>query len=117
MDEDKVRSRMQEVLNMVLDDVASIRTGRAAPSLVEEIVVSAYGGQQQLKVNELANISASDNRTLIIKPWDKTIIGEIKKAIDLANIGLNPVIDQEIIRIFLPPLTTEDREKYYFSLP
>jgi ribosome recycling factor len=112
MDEDKVRSRMQEVLNMVLADVASIRTGRAAPSLVEEIVVSAYGGQQQLKVNELANITASDNRTLIIRPWDKTIIGEIKKAIDLANIGLNPVIDQDIIRIFLPPLTTEDREKY-----
>lgn len=112
MDEDGVRKKMSEVLDLVTSDIASIRTGRATPALVEDLEVVVYGGQQKLKVNELATISSTDSQTIVIEPWDKSIIGEIKKGIESANIGLNPGIDGEIVRINLPPLTTEDREKF-----
>ena len=112
MDETSVRSKMQEVIDLVLGDVASIRTGKATSGLVDDISVMAYGGAQQLKVQELATITTTDAQTLVIDPWDKSIIGDIKKGIQEANIGLNPSVDGEIIRISLPPMTTEDREKY-----
>jgi ribosome recycling factor len=80
--------------------------------LIEDLEVSVYGGQQTLKVNELASITAPDAQTIVIDPWDKSIIGDIRKGILAANIGLNPSIDGEIIRISISPLTTEDREKY-----
>lgn len=103
---------MDEVLRVLATGLAQIRTGRAMPSLVENIIVSAYGGAQRLKVLELATISAPDTQTLTIDPWDKSVIGEIKKAIEAANVGMNPNIDGEIIRITMPPMTAEDREKY-----
>ena len=112
MDEGQVDKRMQDVLDLIVSDIGSIRTGKASGSLVEDLTVEAYGGTQKLKVNELATITAPDPQTVIIDPWDKSIIGEIKKAILSASIGLNPVIDEEIIRINLPTMTTEDREKY-----
>jgi ribosome recycling factor len=112
MDNELVKKKMQEVVDLVVADVGSIRTGRATPSLVEDVVVAAYGGQQKLKVVELASITAPDNQSLVIDPWDKSIIGEIRKGIVDANIGLNPSIDGAIIRIVLPPMTTQDREKY-----
>ena len=112
MDEASIRSKMQQVLDLVTSDIGSIRTGRASPALVEGLVVAVYGGTQKLKVNELATISAPDTQTLVIDPWDKSIIGEIRQGILAANIGMNPSIDGELIRISLPPLTTEDREKY-----
>ena len=100
---------MQDVINLVVSDIGSLRTGRASAGLVEDIVVSAYGGTQQLKIMELATITTPDTETVVIDPWDKSIIGEIKQAILSANIGLNPMIDEEIIRLSLPQMTTEDR--------
>mgnify|MGYP001442222831 CR=1 FL=1 len=112
MDEASIKSKMQSSLDAVGTDIAGIRTGRATPALVENIVCPAYGGTQRLKVVELATISAPDPSQIIINPWDKSIIGDIRKGILEANIGMNPSIDGEIIRITMPPLTTEDREKY-----
>lgn len=112
MDETLARSKMQQVLNLITSDISSLRTGRATPSLVENIICPAYGGTQRLKVQELATITAPDPQTLNISPWDKSIIGDIRKGIMEANVGLNPIIDGEILRIAFPPLTTEDREKY-----
>ena len=112
MDEDRIRSKMQEVLDMITTDIGSIRTGRATPTLVEDLEIPVYGGQQKLKVNELGTITTQDAQTIVIDPWDKSIIGEIKQGILAANVGLNPMIDGEIIRMSLPPLTTEDRQKY-----
>jgi len=103
---------MQQILDLVLGDLTSLRTGRAMPSLVENIVCPAYGGTQRLKVQELATISVPDPQTLIISPWDKSIIGDLRKGILEANVGLNPSLEGEILRVVLPPLTTEDREKY-----
>lgn len=112
MDETLLRSKMQTAVDMIATDIGAIRTGRATPALVEGLVVAVYGGTQKLKVQELATISAPDTQTLIIDPWDKSIIGEIRQGIAAANIGMNPMIDGEIIRVSLPPLTTEDREAY-----
>jgi ribosome recycling factor len=112
MNEDEVRKRMKAVEELISTDVASIRTGRATSSLVEDLEVSVYGGAQKLKINELATITAPEPENIIIDPWDKSIIGEIKKGIEAANIGMNPSIDGEIVRITFPPMTTQDREKY-----
>lgn len=112
MDETSIRIKMQQAVDLVTTDAGSIRTGRATPSLVEDIIIDAYGGTQKLKVKELAMITAPDTQTIVLDPWDKSIIGDIRKGIAHANVGLNPSIDGEIIRIAFPPLTTEDREKY-----
>lgn len=112
MDEAQIKQRMQHVLGLVKQDIGTIRTGRATPHLVESIYVEAYGGASHLTVRELASITTPDPHTIVITPWDKTIVGEIRKGIESANIGLNPVINGELIRISLPPLTSEDREKY-----
>jgi len=112
MDESSVRNKMQLTLAAVISDISGIRTGRAAPSLVENIICPAYGGTQHLRIMELASISSPDPSQIVINPWDKSIIGDIKKGIMEANIGMNPSIDGEIIRIAMSPLTTEDREKY-----
>ena len=112
MDETSVRSKMQQVQDLIASDIGAIRTGRVIPALVEGIEVAVYGGTQKLKVQELATVSASDPQTLIIEPWDKSIIGEIRQGIQAANVGMNPVVDGEIIRISFPPMTSEDREKY-----
>lgn len=112
MDETSQRTKMQSAVDAIASDIGAIRTGRAAPSMVENMVVPAYGGTQRLKVVELASISSPDPTQIVISPWDKSIIGDIKKGILEANIGMNPNIDGEIIRIAVSPLTTEDREKY-----
>ena len=107
-----LNDRFQKVIDLLLADISGIRTGRASSSLVENIVCPAYGGTQMLKVMELATITATDPTMLVISPWDKSIIGDIRKGILEANLGMNPSIDGEVIRISFPPLTTEDREKY-----
>lgn len=112
MDEAQIKARMERTLENVRADVATIRTGRATPSLVEDIVVSVYGGTQKMRVLEVASITAPDPTSLLISPWDKSISGEIRKGIEAANMGFSPILAGEDIRINLPPLTQEDRERY-----
>lgn len=103
---------MEEVVGLVRQDVASIRTGRATPALVADILIETYGGSTKLKVVELASITTPDPRSLMISPWDKTTLLDIKKGIDMAKAGFNPVVDGEVVRISLPVLTAEDRQNY-----
>ena len=112
MDLAQVSDKMHKILEYVKQDVASIRTGRATPSLVENIVISAYGGTTQMRILELAGISVSDPQSIVISPYDTSIIGDIRRDIAAANVGLNPVIDNNVIRIAVPPLTTERRQEY-----
>lgn len=112
MDESQVTSKFQKAVDAVQSDISGIRTGRATPSLVENIVVPAYGGTQRLRVMEVASITSPDPSQIVISPWDKSIIGDIKKGILEANVNMNPSVDGEILRIVMQPLTTEDREKY-----
>lgn len=116
MDESLVRSQMQSSLDAFLKDIGSIRTGRATVGMVDEIVIDAYGGTSKLKVKELASITVSDPQTLVVDPWDKSIIGDIKKGILAANVGLSPIIDGEIIRLNVPPTTGEDRQNHVKTL-
>lgn len=112
LDFNDTRVLMQKAIDRFAAEISSIRTGRAVPSLVEDIVCPAYGGQQRLKVKELASITLSDTQTLIITPWDGSIIGDIRKGILEANVGLNPILESTLIRIPVPPLTSERREEY-----
>ncbi|MDR2978052.1 MAG: ribosome recycling factor, partial [Rickettsiales bacterium] len=91
------------------DDIKGIRTGRASASLLDGIVVNIYGGHQ--KLNQVAGVSVADNKTLSIKVWDISVIGEVKNAILNANLNLNPVVEGNTIRITLPDLTQETRKR------
>lgn len=104
-----IRGKMQKAIDILREDFATVRTGKASPSLVENIVIPAYGGTQPLKVLELATIHVQDNNTIVIAPFDRSIIAEIEKGISSANVGLNPIVDGEVLRINLPPLTEERR--------
>lgn len=105
------RHHMQKALNVLHDDMNTIRTGKAAPSLVENLVISAYGGSTKLKVMELATVATSDAQTLVITPFDPSTVNELQKGIQDANTGLSPVVDGHILRITIPPLSQERREQ------
>lgn len=107
----QAKINMQRVIEVLKTDLSTVRAGKATPSLVENIVVAAYGGTQRLKVVELAQIHAVDTQTLVITPYDGSIIGEIHKAILEGNVGLTPVIDGTLIRISIPPLSEERRQQ------
>jgi len=108
----QTRDRMQKTVDFLSSELVQIRTGRATPALIENIVVKVYDGAQELKVSELGTITTQDVKSLLVQPWDTSIIGEIKKGIEAANVGLTPIIDGEIIRITLPPLSDERRKEY-----
>lgn len=98
-----------KVIEVVLGDMATVKTGRAKPSLIENVSVEAYG--TMMKLMELANISAPDTTLLHVQPWDKGNLQAIEKGIQAANLGLNPVVDGDLIRIAIPMLTQERREE------
>jgi ribosome recycling factor len=89
--------------------LASLRTGRAHPSLVENILVEAYGVKTPIR--GLANITIPDAKTLAIEPWDKSVIKDMEKAIQMANIGINPVNEGTKIRLSMPQMTEENRKE------
>ena len=106
----EMRGKMQRALQILQEDLATVRTGRATPSLVENVVVSVYQGTQRLKIKELATIAVSDPQTLVLQPFDPSITDEIQKGIMEANIGLTPSSDGNVIRISIPPLSQERRK-------
>lgn len=105
------KQKMQKALDVLKNDLATVRTGRAAPSLVENISVSVYAGSARMRVMEVATITSSDPQTLLITPFDGSIIGEIQKGLMEANIGLTPTIDGQNIRISIPQLSEERRKE------
>jgi len=106
----KTRGDMDAVIEVVTEDIATVKTGRAKPSLVENIKVEIYATKMALL--ELASISAPDPHMLIIQPWDESALENIEKAISKSEMGLNPVVDGSVVRIQIPPLTEERREEY-----
>lgn len=112
----ETNQRMLKVLDVLKTDLATVRTGRATPALVENISVVVYGGSTRMKIMELATINAQDNQTLLIIPFDATILGEIKKGIEEANVGMTPVLDSNAIRISIPPLSEERRKELIHAM-
>ncbi|MCL4353331.1 ribosome recycling factor [Patescibacteria group bacterium] len=108
---DSAKMQMAKVIEVLKQDLSTVRAGKATPSLVEHIVVNAYQGTQKLKVIELAQVQAQDPQTLVITPYDASIIGEIHKAIMDSGTGFTPVIDGQLIRISIPPLSEERRQQ------
>jgi len=103
----KTRVDFDKVIDFFKKDIASIRTGRASTSLVENIIVDSYGTKMPLK--QVASINILGSRVISIQPWDKTLNQAIEKAIAQSDLGVNPSSDQDSINIFLPPLTEEFR--------
>ena len=101
-------SRMKKGIEALNNELASIRTGRASPALVEYIKVEYHGVLTPLI--QLASISVPEPKTIIIKPWDRSIVNNIDKAILKSDLGLNPINDGTSIRIIIPPLTEERRK-------
>ena len=101
-------ARMNKALEALKQEFGRLRTGRASTSLLDHIHVDCYGSRMQL--NQTANITAQDARTLVVTPWDKNMVAPIEKAIRDAGLGLNPTTAGTVIRIPLPPLTEERRK-------
>lgn len=101
--------RMQKSIESMRGEMAKIRTGRASPALIEHVMVDYYGSPTP--INQVANITVQDARTLGVQPWEKPMVPVVEKAIMEANLGLNPMTAGELIRIPLPPLTEERRRE------
>lgn len=101
--------RMQKCIETFKQEISRLRTGRAHPSLLERIRVDYYGNETPL--NQVANVTIGDARTLVITPWERKMIPVIEKAIMTSDLGLNPATSGEIIRIPLPALTEARRKE------
>jgi ribosome recycling factor len=105
----EARNKMKATLSVFNDDLQGVRGGRASPALVERLEVDYYGQASELR--QLATISTPEPMQILIRPYDKTAVKTIEKAIQQANIGINPNVDGENIRLNMPPLTRERRQE------
>ncbi|MEA1886365.1 MAG: ribosome recycling factor [Bacteroidota bacterium] len=101
--------RMKGAIKHLETELSKLRAGKATPSLLNDIKVDYYGVNTPL--NQVSNINTPDAKSIIIQPWEKTMLGPIEKAILAANIGLTPINNGEVIRINVPPLTEERRSQ------
>jgi len=105
---EKIEPEMKKVISFLERELVKIRTGRASASLVEDIVVECFG--QKFSLKQLAAISSSGPRQIVIQPWDKSYVEPIEKAISQSSLGIAPVVDKDLIRISLPLLSDEYRK-------
>lgn len=101
--------KMTKAVEHTVQEFNTIHTGKASPSMVENVSVMAYGSNVKLK--EVAAITTPEARTIVIQPWDKGVLRDVEKAIKVANIGLNPIVDGAIIRCPIPELSRERRQE------
>jgi ribosome recycling factor len=104
-----MQTKMKKVLEHTVHEFSQIHTGKASPTMVESVMIEAYGSMMRLK--ECAAISTPDARMIMIQPWDKGITQAIVKGIQIANLGFNPVVDGTNVRIPLPDLSRERRQE------
>ena len=105
----EVDVKMKKTLEALQTEFSKLRTGRASSSLLDHVIVSYYG--KDVPLNQVATVSVSDARTLMISPWDKGMLAVIEKAILTAELGLNPVTAGTVIRVPMPPLSEERRKE------
>ena len=104
------QNRMKKSVDHTLHEFSTLHTGKASPAMVEGIMVEAYGGMQQLKA--CAAITTPDPRMIQVQPWDKSLTRAIEKALQQANIGINPIVDGNLIRLPFPDLSRERRLEF-----
>jgi ribosome recycling factor len=107
--EEIVKNAMEKPIKHFEKELSAIRTGRASAALVEDVKVESYG--QIMRLKELATLAAPDARLITIQPWDKSIIGEIEKAILASDIGITPINDGTLIRLQLPQMSASRRDE------
>jgi ribosome recycling factor len=105
----EAEDRMEKALEMLAGEFKGVRTGRATPGLVEGIAVEYYGSPTPIK--QLAVIAIPDSRLIVLKPYDPSSLGEIERAIQKSNLGINPANDGKVIRLAIPPLSEERRKQ------
>ncbi|MFH1142868.1 MAG: ribosome recycling factor [Candidatus Uhrbacteria bacterium] len=106
---EEAKPRFIKAVEFLQSELSTIRTGRATPALVENIMVEAYGAETPVK--GLATINVPDAKTLVVDPWDKSVLKNIETAIRKADIGINPVVDSNILRLVMPEMTEENRKE------
>jgi ribosome recycling factor len=106
----ELQVRLKKAVDFTLHEFATIHTGKASPSMVESVMVEAYGSMMRLK--ECAAISTPDPRLIQVQPWDKGLIRAVEKALQQANLGINPIVDGGLIRLPLPDLSRERRLEF-----
>ncbi len=106
---DHAKEGMEKAINHLEVQLTKIRAGKANPAIFESVMVDYYGSM--VPISQTANVNTQDARTIIIQPWEKSLLTPIEKAIQMANLGLNPQNDGVIIRISIPPLTEERRKE------
>ncbi len=106
----EAEEKMAKTEEVVVGEFTSVRTGKASASLVENIMVEAYGSQ--MRIRELAGITCPEPRQVMIQPWDASTVTPIEKSIQKANLGLNPSVDGKFIRIMIPELSEERRVEF-----
>lgn len=104
-----LEDKLDKTVNVLKDEYAGIRAGRANPHILDKLQVEAYGGMSPL--NQLGNVSSADARCLVVSPWDKSLLKSIEKAILASNLGINPTNDGNVIRLVFPELTEERRKE------
>jgi len=104
----KYRDRMDKTVNALKEEFGSLRTGRASVSLLDQVLVPAYGGQ--VPINQVGAVSVPEPRSISISVWDKALVVSVEKAIRASGLGLNPVVEGQNLRIPIPPLTEERRK-------
>ena len=106
----ETNAKMKKALDHTLHEFASIHTGKATPAMVDGVIVEAYGSQMRLK--ECAAITTPDARLIQIQPWDVGLVKAVEKAIQVANLGFNPIVDGKVIRVPLPDMSRERRLEF-----
>ena len=101
--------KMEKTLDVLAENFGAVRAGRANPKVLDRITVEYYG--QETPLNGVATISSPDARTLVIQPWDGSLLKEIQKAIQISDLGINPQNDGKVIRLVFPQLTEERRKE------
>lgn len=107
MNKEKIKIEIEKIIQYFKTDIASVRTGRASPSLLENIEVDYYGSKTPLI--QLASINIPEPKLIVIQPWDKNSVKEIEKAIRQSDLGLNPINEGSVIRLVIPAMTEERR--------
>src|SRR6266851_5938406 len=107
---DDLRGRINKTLDDLRRELAKVRTGRANPALLESVRVDYYG--QMSPLQNVANVTVADPRLIVIKPWEKSMITVIEKAINASGLGVNAQSDAELVRVPIPPLTEERRKEF-----
>jgi ribosome recycling factor len=107
---EEARKRMEAALDALRREFATVRTGKATPALLDTVRVDAYGSK--MPINQVATVNTPEPSLLVVQPFDKTLLADIERAIMVADLGLNPANDGNIIRIPIPPLNEERRKEY-----